>query len=742
MEYLFYLFRGLTKKLPWIILGTVLITVFMFLKTKGMRGAYTVETTLYTGVISGYSIDDSGAGSNYAMAQNTMDNLMNIVMSENTLRRVGIRLFAKVLVDGDPNKDQNDVTAASYNMTYNHLKNSPDGKRLVSLIDRSSQERTADNFLAYEKQDKDNYIYGLLYYQHPYYSLSALKNITVSRLGSSDLLRLRYSSGDPGIAYNTIHILEEEFVREYRALRYGETDKVIEYFRSELARISKELNEAETDLTKYNVDNQIINYYDETKEVAAINKEYDLRDQDIRFKYNSARAAIAELEKQMQLNELQSVNNISLLNKMKQASSLTSRISELETMSSKSAANVEQLNRYKDELNNIRKELAEISKQYIGDKYSKSGVARTSIIEEWLDQTLQLEQAKAQLDIIEKNKLDLQNKYVRFAPVGTTIKQKERSINFTEQNYLANLKSYNDALLRKKNLEMTSASIKVLNPAAYPISTERTKRKTIVIVTFFGSFIILTAIFLLIQLFDRTLRDSLRAEKFTRCQVLGVYPKKQRNSVYDRKFQELATRNLSSSILPFFHAKGNNKPYKLNLLSLEGTSNKKAVALGLQEYWAGMGIPVRIIEEGTDFRAESKEYITAQKLEDIYTPGDEQILIVLHQDMSQCGVTTTLLKDADVNILVVSADYGWKRYNDTLLLTLEEQMADKPYLCLSDAPEYDLEKFVGMLPPDTAFRRTSYRLTQLSISEIFRQKSDLFKKGRESSSTLGTDDDV
>lgn len=41
-------------------------------------------------------------------------------------------------------------------------------------------------------------------------------------------------------------------------------------------------------------------------------------------------------------------------------------------------------------------------------------------------------------------------KYRFFAPVGTTIKRKERLINFSEQNYLANLKSYNDALLRKK----------------------------------------------------------------------------------------------------------------------------------------------------------------------------------------------------------------------------------------------------------------------------------------------------
>lgn len=94
-------------------------------------------------------------------------------------------------------------------------------------------------------------------------------------------------------------------------------------------------------------------------------------------------------------------------------------------------------------------------------------------------------------------------KYRFFAPVGTTIKRKERLINFSEQNYLANLKSYNDALLRKKNLEMTSSTFKVLSPATYPISHESTNRKKTVMMACVASFIFLVALFLLIELTDR-----------------------------------------------------------------------------------------------------------------------------------------------------------------------------------------------------------------------------------------------
>ena len=124
----------------------------------------------------------------------------------------------------------------------------------MALIDKSSEDRTIENLHRYEKPNKDNYIYGLFYFNHPYYSYGALKNIKVERKASSDLLKISYSSNDPGIAYNTMSILMEEFVNEYRAIRYGETDKVIEYFRSELARIGNDLRLYEDELTKYNVD--------------------------------------------------------------------------------------------------------------------------------------------------------------------------------------------------------------------------------------------------------------------------------------------------------------------------------------------------------------------------------------------------------------------------------------------------------------------------------------------------------
>ncbi|EXY56234.1 putative ATP synthase F1, delta subunit domain protein, partial [Bacteroides fragilis str. 3976T7] len=84
-----------------------------------MKGGYNVEATLYTGVVSGYSIEEN-TKVDWALAQNSMDNLINIIQAESTLKRVSLRLFSRVLVKGDPNKDNEGITSACYNFTYNH----------------------------------------------------------------------------------------------------------------------------------------------------------------------------------------------------------------------------------------------------------------------------------------------------------------------------------------------------------------------------------------------------------------------------------------------------------------------------------------------------------------------------------------------------------------------------------------------------------------------------------------------
>ncbi|MCD8081099.1 MAG: hypothetical protein LUF04_12055 [Bacteroides sp.] len=726
MEYIIYLCRFLFHIRWWLIIGVSIITIVAIILTRNLGRTYRVEATLYTGVISGYSIEGSTARTDWATTQNAMDNLINIIRAESTLTRVSNRLFARVMIHRDLDHDNEYIQASNFRQIHHHVRNSKNGKDILALIDKTSEDKTVENLIAYERPEKDNYIYGLFYFTHPHYSYGALKNIRVTQKGNSDLLEISYSSNDPGITFNTIDILLEEFVNEYRIIRYGETDKVIEYFRSELDRIGRELRIAEDSLTRYNVEKRVINYYDETKEIASINKEFELREQDALFAYNSAKVMIEELEKRMDSNAKRAVNNIHMINKLREASSLTGKISELETLSSPSANADESLEMYRGQLEQARKELTDISDKYVEYKYTKDGISATTVIEQWLDLVLQYEKAKSDLEIVQKSRNDLDDKYAFFAPVGSTIKRQERSINFTEQNYLSVLKSYNDALMRKKNLEMTSATLKVLNPPAFPISPEPTDRRKIVLAAFLGSFLFILGFFLLLELLDRTLRDTIRTQRLTGSKVLGAFPGNAllKYRSYNKACSTIATRFLSTSVLRYFTARKPGLPYIVNFISTVPGEGKTHLSDLLEEYWKAIGLNVHKITHGKDFDIYSREYILAKSVADFYTPTGEDILIVEYPSLKDGSISNDLLQEANINLNIARANRGWKETDRIVFEELKEQAGKSPlFIYLNCADREVVQDFTGMLPPYTYVRQQFYRLSQLSLTEMIKISS-------------------
>lgn len=721
MDFIISTIRTLFRHRWLILIGTALFTSLVMYFTGHMQGGYDVKATLYTGVASGYNLE-SDKRTDWATVQNSMDNLISIMQAESTLKRVCLRLFARILIQGDPEKEVNGITPSSYNYTYNHLKNSPPGNEILKLIDKSSEDKTVANLESYMRPNKENYIYGLFYYYHPYYSYNALKNIKVQRRLTSDLLDISYSSSDPGIAYNTVSILMNEFVEEYRRIRYGETDKVIKYFEEELKRIGKKLNMEEEDLTKYNVEKRVINYTDETREIAAINKEFELREQDALFALNSSKSVLEELEKHMDSNAKQMLKNMEFVDKLREASGITGRISETESMTSSKKKDTQSLTNDKKRLAEIRGELNELTSSYIGHKYTKEGASRTQIIEQWLEQTLLYEKAKAELKIAQNSRRELNERYVFFAPVGTTIKQKERMINFTERSYLTVLHSYNDALLRKKNLEMTSATLKVLNEPTYPISPNSTNRKQIIFAACLVIFLAIIAFLLLIELLDRTLRDASRTKRVTGFNVIGAIPSmsSSRYGGYTKNYVEQSISELSNSLLRFLTGRKSPGVFIINLFGISENSGEEEIGNLICGYMQSRMLNARVIIHDVDFNTNSSQYLLAKSITDFYTSPGEDILIVVYPPLSKSNIPTALLLDANINILVASAESGWKTVDKQLSGQLISQLgkSDIPFnICLSNANRDAIEDFTGQLPPYTLLRRIGYRLSQLSLTE-------------------------
>ena len=714
MELLLNFFRFVYRIKWWLVILPSLVTIFVVYLTRDLTRSYEVSTSLYMGVLSGFDVQpESSSGKlDLGTLNNAMDNMTNILTAKSTLRRVSMRLFAQHMMKGDPNHDNNYITAKNFRAL---LQITP--KEVLALIDKNSEENTLRNLYAYDKQDVKNFVYGLFNWSHRHYSYTALSRITVNRLGTSDILQIRYSNDDPGIAFNTLALLNEEFVKQYEELRYGESNSVIAFYENELVKASQRLRETEDSLTTYNIEKKVINYEEQTTNVAAMSRDYQSQYGTVRLKFNSARSAAAMMDQRIGQNIELLKNNAQYLSKIRNISDLNAQLSRAEIFQSDpDATQTAKVAGLRQQLKVAEEDFKNFSGNFAAARYSKESYPSADLLEQWLTAVLDLEEAKAEMAVMEDWGKELDEKYVFYSPVGSTLKRKERMVNFTEQSYLAILQSLNTARMQQKGLQMSSATLRVINPPTYPLEAVRTKRRIMVLGAFVGSFVFIFGFFLLLELLDRTLRDRLRTERITSGKVIAAYPGRSRLRYrnYHDICSSLAIKYIGNSLLPYFSS---SRPVVINFLSTEPQEGRSYIAEHLAGYWQSIGMSVRVVSDHSDFSALTKEYMLAQSVRDLCPGVTEDVLLVDHPSLRVSAVPTSLLQEACINVLVTSANRVWTDTDRMQFERLKSQSGATPlYLLLNQAERSVVEDFTGLLPPYTRFRKWAYRWYQLGIT--------------------------
>ena len=472
------LFRYIVRflyKIRWylIILPLIALIVAWFL-TRHMERIYDANTTIYTGMITGYNIE-GGVGIAGGQSQTNLTNLMIMITTDNTIHEVALRLFGRCMMYGNPNKDNNYISAEHFRQL-----NASVPAEVKALINHNSEQITYSNLKAYERPMQDNYLFGLTNY-HPWFGINSITSrLKVVRLNQSDIIDIAYSANDAGIAFNTLDILNEVFARQYSDLRYGETNNVIKFFEREVARLYKILTGAEDDLIRYNVSKRIINYGEQTKALTGLDATQQVSDNNLLMNYTTSRSLMDYLERQLGDRAKVIRANREFTNQITDISRIQSRISNLKLMSSEGGNEVEsQLELAKAErmLQDATGRVKDLTRDIEASTYStETGVKAQDMIGKWLEQVLILEETKARMTAqdVMRQKLDRQILY--YAPIGATLNRKDRHIGFIEGNYMEMLKALNAARLRQRNLQMTTATLRVLNPPMFPMNAQPTNR--------------------------------------------------------------------------------------------------------------------------------------------------------------------------------------------------------------------------------------------------------------------------
>ena len=719
MDLFRYIVRFLYKIRWYLIILPLIALVVAWFMTRNMERVYDANTTIYTGMITGYNLE-GGIGSAGGQSQTNITNLMLLMTTDVTIHEVSLRLFARCMMYGNPSKDNNYISSEHFRQLSATVP-----ADVKALINHNSEQATYANLKAYERPSQDNYIFSLLNY-HPWFGINSVTSrLIVQQLQKSDIIDIAYSSNDAGITYNTLDILNEVFARQYQQLRFGETNDVIKFFEREVARLYKILTGAEDDLIRYNVSKRIINYGEQTKVLAGMDGNQQVSDNTQLMNYTTAKSLMDYLERQLGDRAKIIKANRDFTDQITDISRIQSRISNLRLMNSEGGeGNIEsQLELAKAErmLQERTARVKDLTRDIEAGSYStETGVKAKDMISKWLDQVLLLEKTKAEMSAqdIMRQKLDKQILY--YAPIGATLARKDRHISFIEGNYMEMLKALNSARLHQRNLQMTTAKLRVLNPPMFPMNAQPTNRLMILLGAFLLTFMLTALYFFIIELLDRTLRDRMRSERITKVPVMGCFPKEStlRYRRFNKTIADMALRQLSKSLLPHFKEGQQNV---LNLISTDAGNGKSYIAQELENYWISIGLQVRRLTYDEDYLAEDSRFILAKDIKDICPDIlPNEIAIIEYPNLDDNAIPPALLNMGTINLLVTRANRTWKDVDQKALKELQSQLEnqDTLFMYLTEAQRYAVEEFVGQLPPYTKFNNFVYRMSQMGVTAV------------------------
>ncbi|MFZ4549521.1 MAG: LysM peptidoglycan-binding domain-containing protein, partial [Bacteroidales bacterium] len=264
----------------------------------------------------------------------TVDEISEMNQLEGNNLEVGQELLVGQKFEDIPESTAVDTIAMEGDSTtafsFSALYSSNNSITVPPSVNRDDFEQTVLNLEAYMGSSDTNFIYKLLYFNHPHYSIKAISSVNVQRISSSDLVKLKYDANEPGVCQQTLALLTEVCIKNYKAIKENRSDAVVKYFEFQLKQASSRLKTGEDKLLSFNEDNNIINYYEQSKAVAVVKEDLDVDYNNKRIKLAGTKAAINRIEEKLGIQKQIQLKSSSILEKRNQLSAVNTQIANAE----------------------------------------------------------------------------------------------------------------------------------------------------------------------------------------------------------------------------------------------------------------------------------------------------------------------------------------------------------------------------------------------------------------------------
>jgi len=678
------------------------MAILVFMSTSDNPPQYVSRATIYTGITSGNTIDEQeNTRVDFFKANAAYDNLINMLKSRSVLKEVSIRLLAQHLALKEPDPAMIGADAYQYlqQIVPEQIKSEMGAdfnSNLLKLKERISE-------------DKNSFLYGVFNYQTRYYSQAVLSTVAVKRLNSSDIIEMSFQSDDPGICKYTLLFLTEVVSKQYRSIKEEQSGEIYKYFKEQLEAAEKKLNSSEDMLQQFNVNHEIINYYEQTRFVADRNEKLDAEYAQEKMMFSAADSAMKRLEMSMNMRQRLVIRNNEIINKRNKLAEVTHKLA-LANATDTVAKSGSQLNELKTQSEMLKGQLQEDISTLSALTYSDEGLRSDELLLQWLNNMIKFEEGKARLQIMEEYRTSFLKRYKLFAPLGAEMKRIERKIDVNEEEYLTILYGLNLSKLKQQSIEMAS-HLKLLDEPYLPIKPIPSKRKLLIVSAFLAGLLLAVAVVFFTSYFDSTIRTPSNASKLTGLEVVGLFAFEGKNHNNIHSTNQALSNFLIKRVL--MH-RAFEKPRQTTYISVTSTrrhEGKTFVCGRLAQPLENAGFKLLQVNytypgEETGNMADTyrlqispdllRETSLIQSLQkNISNTGEYDYVLIEMPSIIDSSFPIHLVREMNINLLVCNAKRSWKNSDDKALQMLHEAGAQKISLVLNGIELDVSEAFLG-----------------------------------------------
>jgi uncharacterized protein involved in exopolysaccharide biosynthesis len=692
--------RLLKQHLLWFILIPAIAAATAFYVTRNEQKVYKSQATLYTGLVSRYSLLSDRQNSFTDRSASAFDNILTTLNSRETLLQIGINLLTDHLRLRQPDT----LVLGRTGFQKLHEAITPGWENLYYVAaDSALLHRTVDSLA---KTPTDNPIKTLLLKSDSYYSIQQLGNNikAMARKNTNDVLLMEYESDDPAVSQRTLHYAIENLNKRYSTLKTSETNSVIGYYEAKLEKAKTKLAQAEANLRAFSERHQLLDYDEEARNVAssreALNGEYN---QELMRK-NAAKASLEALNKRMGQQGSIRVANNDLTEKQKKLTDAESKLANARAYGQPRAV----INQLQAAVTQAGDELKVSAEKYDAAANSADAIPTQTMANDRLTKSLEYEESAAKLELYQKRMNEFAAKTNEYGPLGSQLRQLNRNLAIAEKEYLDLIQNVDQSQTRRQDVAI-GGTLEVLDAPDFPLEPQPTKRLQLVLIGLgVGIFIAMLLTALRFWL-DKRIQSPEQAESMIGMPVVALFPTVKKPTVFTKA--SLAARSMFEQLFNAINievTQNATKPYPpvITLFSIRSRQGKSWVAKGLIQLYENADQQVAYCypkETGNEQQEHMKgvTYFPYTVRPDFMNVTGIEYLIDYNQglDTTQFDriilelpalinnqIPVYLLKNSALSLLVVDANSPWARA-EKQLLSMYERVTNQPILTVLNRVE-------------------------------------------------------